>query len=771
MYTVDLTKVEKAHIYDLGERFSGTAADGRTLGFTNAHMTLDGRPFFGVSGEIHFSRVSPDQWEDALVKAKLGGVNIISTYVFWIVHEEVEGQFRFDGCRDLRAFVELCGKHGLMVILRVGPFAHGEMRNGGLPDWLYGKPFGVRGNDAGYLDCVRRYYRALHRQVDGLYFSQNGPVVGVQIENEYMHSSAPWEITTGISDEWVNRGSDGDAHMLALKKIAVEEGLVTPFYTCTAWGGAMTPAEEMLPLWGGYSYQPWIFYDRKGEHPCTPEYIYRDNHNDAVTATYNFEPRYAPESRPYACCEMMGGMMNSYNYRFTLPMKSVDALANIKLGSGCALLGYYMYRGGTTPTGQRTPFLNEGQIPKRSYDYQAAVGEFGQLRESWYRLRTLHEFCRSFSEELLTGRVVLAPYGETIEPTDAEKLRFSVRTDGHSGFVFLNNFQDHLELPDRRGETVELCLQGETLRLEGLGLDGGENAVLPFNLPVAGALLKWASAQPVTRLNVRGEAVHVYFVPDGMTPEFHFDGRTLRGVEGCGSEARGDELVCRPAVDSSFTVRTEGGDVRILLLSRANANRFSHLAIGGEETLFLSDTALLWDGERLSLETEGAPCRVLSYPAGVLDLGAVPGEKQPVRLDIFEGFELCPPVATSPALRPVEAGLGRYALEIPSEALEGHKTVLLRVRYMGDIGQAFIDGEMINDNFCNGEPWDVRLDDWREALREHPLTLYIAPLRKGATVSVDSAMAARVENVESLTAELRQVELVFVDEVGLPYSL
>lgn len=84
--------------------------------------------------------------------------------------------------------------------------------------------------------------------------------------------------------------------MLALKRIMQEEGIVTPFCTTTAWGGAVTPAEEALPLWGGYSYQPWIFYDRTGEHPATPEYIYRDNHNDAVPESYNFKPDYPPES-------------------------------------------------------------------------------------------------------------------------------------------------------------------------------------------------------------------------------------------------------------------------------------------------------------------------------------------------------------------------------------------------------------------------------------------------------------------------------------------
>ena len=94
--------------------------------------------------------------------------------------------------RNLRGFLELCEKHGMMVIMRVGPFVHGEFRNGGLPDWLYGKPFDVREDNPGFLEATRKFFRALHRQMDGHYFHQGGCIIATQIENEYQHSSAPW---------------------------------------------------------------------------------------------------------------------------------------------------------------------------------------------------------------------------------------------------------------------------------------------------------------------------------------------------------------------------------------------------------------------------------------------------------------------------------------------------------------------------------------------------------------------------------------------------
>lgn len=161
---------------------------------------------------------------------KMCGINVISTYIFWIHHEEEEGVFDFSGRKNLRKFIELCQKHHINVILRIGPFDHGEVRNGGLPDWLYGKSFEVRKLNDGFLYYVKRLYTEIAGQVQGLLYKDGGPVIAAQIDNEYMHSSAAWEITTGISDEWIFGGDDGEAYMYALRDLAKECGIVTPFY-------------------------------------------------------------------------------------------------------------------------------------------------------------------------------------------------------------------------------------------------------------------------------------------------------------------------------------------------------------------------------------------------------------------------------------------------------------------------------------------------------------------------------------------------------------
>jgi beta-galactosidase len=116
----------------------GRSPDGHVLSANSRYLVLDGTAWFPVMGEFHFSRYPDAHWEEEILKMKAGGVQIISTNIFWIHHEELEGQFDWSRQRNLHRFVELWAKHGLYVWIRVGPWAHGEVRNVGLPDWLPG---------------------------------------------------------------------------------------------------------------------------------------------------------------------------------------------------------------------------------------------------------------------------------------------------------------------------------------------------------------------------------------------------------------------------------------------------------------------------------------------------------------------------------------------------------------------------------------------------------------------------------------------------------
>jgi len=134
--------------YDEG---SARTPTGEEIGVNSRYLTLDGKPWLPVMGEFHFTRYPANRWEEEILKMKAAGVNIIATYVIWIHHEEIEGQFDWSGQRDLRAFAQLCAKHHMLVVARIGPWAHGEVRSGGFPDWVV-----KRGN-------TRRYERFTDR--------------------------------------------------------------------------------------------------------------------------------------------------------------------------------------------------------------------------------------------------------------------------------------------------------------------------------------------------------------------------------------------------------------------------------------------------------------------------------------------------------------------------------------------------------------------------------------------------------------------------------
>src|SRR5580658_7518120 len=186
----------------------GRSLRGVVLSVNSRYLLRDGVPWFPVMGEFQYSRYPEAEWEDEILKMKAGGVQIVSTYIFWIHHEEIEGQFDWTGQRNLRRFVELCAKHGLYVWVRIGPWDHGEVRNGGFPDWLLTKAK-VRTNDPAYLSYVQRFYGEIGKQLQGLYWNDDGPIIGVQLANEYG-----------------KRGPDaGAAHISALKKLAVESGI------------------------------------------------------------------------------------------------------------------------------------------------------------------------------------------------------------------------------------------------------------------------------------------------------------------------------------------------------------------------------------------------------------------------------------------------------------------------------------------------------------------------------------------------------------------
>lgn len=170
---------------------------------------LDGAPFRILSGALHYFRVMPDYWPDRLRKLRALGLNTVETYVAWNRHEPRPGEFHFDGGLDIVRFVELAAAEGLKVIVRPGPYICTEWELGGLPAWLLKDPaMRLRYSYRPYLDAVDRYFDALLPRLVPLQASRGGPIIAVQVENEYGSYSTDTAYLTYLADGLRARGVD-----------------------------------------------------------------------------------------------------------------------------------------------------------------------------------------------------------------------------------------------------------------------------------------------------------------------------------------------------------------------------------------------------------------------------------------------------------------------------------------------------------------------------------------------------------------------------------
>jgi beta-galactosidase len=162
------------------------SGSGRSFKVENGQFLLDGRPFQIISGEMHYARVPREYWRSRLKMAKAMGLNAITTYVFWNAHELEPGTYDFSGDRDIAEFVREAQQEGLYVILRPGPYACAEWEFGGYPAWLLKDPeMRVRSRDPKFLNAARSWLLRLGKEVAPLQIGNGGPIIEVQVENEY----------------------------------------------------------------------------------------------------------------------------------------------------------------------------------------------------------------------------------------------------------------------------------------------------------------------------------------------------------------------------------------------------------------------------------------------------------------------------------------------------------------------------------------------------------------------------------------------------------
>lgn len=508
-YTLLLALLSLPQLY--GQTF------GQPVKWDSRSLFIGNKRVVPVMGEIHYSRIPEREWKEELQKMKEGGVTIIANYVFWNHVEEDEGIFNWSGQRSLRHFLELCKEELLPVVIRIGPFCHGETRNGGIPDWLLTKNVEVRSEDSNFLHYVELLYRQIFTQIQGLQWKDGGPVMACQFDNEF--------------------GGDG-SYLMALKRIALSIGFDLPFYTRTGWPELKTPVPfgEMIPLYGDYADG---FWDRSIEETIGDywkAFNFKPFRSSTAIATEQIKNQKesittGDEQYPYFTCELGGGMMTSYHRRIYTYPEDAYSLAVVKLGSGSNLLGYYMYHGGINPDAktylnetQRTPFSNYNDLPVKAYDFQAPLGEFGQKNPHYYSLRKLHLFMHDFGE-ILAPMDAFFPQAEKPQTKGVDGyLRWSYRQKDGSGFIFINNYERLQNLSAKKNVRFNVC--GIKFPQRPITIPAGMTCIFPVN--VEG--IHYATAQFIAK---RDGKIYMEQLK-GIPTEIAVDGKVLKNVKAQG---------------------------------------------------------------------------------------------------------------------------------------------------------------------------------------------------------------------------------------------
>lgn len=646
------------------------------IAYNEAYFLKDGKPWFPTTGEMHFSRTRREDWETSLYKMKACGIEAVATYVFWNHHEEIENEWDFSGNKDLHAFALTAKKCGMLMYLRIGPWAHGEARNGGFPDWLCLKLGDrIRTNDSEYLKFAEGFYKKIYEQVAGMMMKDGGHIFGIQIENEYGQCG-------GLT------GDEGEKHINHLKNMAQSIGLDVPIYTATGWGGACTGG--LLDVWGGYPEAPWEWHNK--EYPPFDTYNITSNKNDDMIAS-NYRKRClfsdaALADVPYATAELGGGVQVTYSRRPVISGKDISAITLCRLAGGVTLLGYYMFHGGTNPRGKLTS-LNESPngidmpccssiVPIYSYDFQAPIGEYGRVNDRFSELRMLLTMVRDFGEDLAQMKAIFPK--KQIKSDDLCSLRTGIRCKGDSGYVFVNNYVRHYKMAEHKNVSLSVPTDNGDILFPPVNIKDGQFFMWPFNMPIGNGVLKYATGTPLCVLN---RETYVFYGEHDFKYEF----------------------VKKP------------DNAHIMWLPRADAERAQRI-VADKEYLVISEALVMNERDRITLTACGS-CSLKAYP----EFSAAPAGFEKCGTDgEFTVYKRLYPAATVPnvnyaptdKIAPESSNSEKYRdFEINiSEIPENAEDIYLNIDYEGESARIYVDGEFVADDFYRGIPWQIGIKRW-----------------------------------------------------------
>lgn len=744
-YNVDITKVNtnvlRGHL-DLGQR----NINGDTIGVNSFYIERNGKPIIPVIGEFHFSRYPHQYWEEEIQKMKAGGITVIATYIFWNMHEFKEGVFNWTGDFDVRQFVELCAKNNIEVLMRVGPFAHGEIRNGGFPDWLYGRPIDVRSNDPAYLFYVNRLYQAIGKQLNGLMFKDGGPIIGVQIENEYQHSAAPWGFTyqdaprertaarrdikiiqdgVGINQEGNEFAEMGNDHMKNLKLLAINAGLIAPIYTATGWGNAAVVTKGSIPVMAGYAYPFWSASNKPSSF-----YLFKNIQQ---------KPDYSPVSYdvnlyPSMAAELGTGMAVTYSRRPRVPAESFLPLMVRTVGSGTNGLGFYMYHGGTTPSIGNYFFTEGFGLANKTYDYQAPIGEFGTPSNGYRSLKLINYFLKCYGDDLAPLYPVIPISNDSIKAENITALRYAVRGDGTKGYLFMHNFQDHLIMKDLKDLQIQVTTEKSVISFPENGtftLKAGSSAIFPFNVNFDGIEIRMATVQPYCRFINNGKKYNVMISIDGIKPEMVLKGKAKVSGTGIQTSTQNGNTIITFSAEKRCDFQVNG--VLFLVLPERDAENAYLTGKVEDQKLVISKALVLDNGEQLSLVSnnqENIDFAVFPAINNVTSAqGTITKGKSTIK-NISEWRVSVPKV--EPTIQLTQTDNSHFVIKAGSLEMSKLNDLFITFDYRGDRGICMMNGELQTDDLYTSKPWTIGLKRYQQALKTNEMYFYFLPMYKDA---------------------------------------
>lgn len=341
------------------------------LSVSNNEFYLGDEQIQLISGAIHYFRIVPQYWEDRLLKLKAAGFNCVETYVPWNLHEPKEGQYNFEGLANIEEFIRIAGRLDLHVIVRPTPYICAEWELGGLPSWiLKDRNMRLRSYYEPFLEKVDNYFDELLKRLKPLQTTNGGPIIAMQVENEY--------------------GSYGNdtKYLEYLKDSMIDRGIDVLLFTSDG------PTDFML---------------QGGTIPGTLATV---NFGSRPEASFDLLRKYFPDS-PNMVMEFWNGWFDHWGeeHHTRDPQDTADTFEHM-LSRGDSV-NFYMFHGGTN-FGFYNGANHGGKYEPTvtSYDYDCPISETGDLTPKFHLVRDAVSKHKDLGELVLPEPIPKIDYGK-----------------------------------------------------------------------------------------------------------------------------------------------------------------------------------------------------------------------------------------------------------------------------------------------------------------------------------------------------------------------